>query len=156
MGVTHPPRHSPAPAQHPWKEGLWGAGPKAAPVPRRPGGLSLPLVAMHGAQLLGIPGASSPTWLPGTNLVLFLLSQAVACDLKYQSPIFELAEVIFIQQCWVHGGSLHQSHAHRGDFSVPPLYTSYSDLFVSFPRNCLHIHYNSEDSCTYLMPAQCP
>ncbi len=41
-------------------------------------GLSLPLVAMHWAQLLGIPDASSATRLPRTILVLLLFSQAVA------------------------------------------------------------------------------
>lgn len=54
MEVTGPPMHSPTrrpSAQHPWEEGLWGAGPEAVPVPRRPRELSLPLVAVLWAQL---------------------------------------------------------------------------------------------------------
>lgn len=57
---------------------LLGAGPKILPVPQRSRVLSLPLVTMHCAQLLGIPHTPSASWLPRTNLVLFLLSQAVA------------------------------------------------------------------------------
>ena len=47
-------------------------------MPRRPGGLSLPLVAMPWAQLLGVPDASSATRLARRSLVLFLFSRAMA------------------------------------------------------------------------------
>lgn len=45
--------------------------------PKRPRVLSLPLVTMHWAQLLGIPHTSFATWLPRTSLVLLLLSQTI-------------------------------------------------------------------------------
>ena len=80
-GVMGPPTGSPAhcpSTQHPSEEGLWGAGPEAVPVSRRPRGLSLPLLAMHWAQLLGVPEASSATRLPRTHLVLLLFSPAMA------------------------------------------------------------------------------
>ena len=57
-GVTGPPLRGPArrpSAQHPSQEGLWAAGPEAVPGPRRLRGLSLPLLAMPWAQLLGVP-----------------------------------------------------------------------------------------------------
>ena len=108
MGVTGPP-HPPTPhpvrspahrpsAQHPLEEGLWGAGPQAAPVPR---GLSLPLVAMHRAQLLGVPDVSSATRLPGTNLVLLLFSQAMAETTPISRPLSSVSapELMSMRSC---------------------------------------------------------
>lgn len=38
-----------------WPCDMWVTGAEGVPVPKRPRGLSLPLVAMHWAQLLGGP-----------------------------------------------------------------------------------------------------
>lgn len=57
---------------------LSGAGPKALPLPKRPRVLSLSLVTMHWAQLLDVPWTFSASQLTRTNLVLLLLSQAMA------------------------------------------------------------------------------
>lgn len=73
--MCSPARHHST--QHPLEEGLWGAGPEAVPVLRRPMGLSLTLVAMYWAQILSIPDASSATGLPRTKLMLLLLSHAM-------------------------------------------------------------------------------
>lgn len=78
MGVMGPPTCSSILHPASFIGRLLGAGPKALPVPKRPRVLSLPLVTMPWAQLLGVPHTFSATRLPRTNLMLLLLSQAVA------------------------------------------------------------------------------
>jgi len=85
MGPLHSPTHR-CSTQHALEDGLWGAGPEEVPVPRRPWELSLPMVAMHWAELLSVPGASFAIWqtyycckpITVTNLLLLLFSQAMA------------------------------------------------------------------------------